>query len=380
MTDLATTVRIGLVLTVVVVLVSSVLFGRYDWTGLPLVRALRTDVKVVDENCTELIRPYTTESGRVVEPVVSDEMQYMAMVLYYRGVPKEDLQVQCFYDPWVYRSGTSWLAHLLPFEEGVSLSVVNLLMTVLGLWFVVLALRWQGYGPRVVLAGGLLYAVSWNVFFFGAALLVDASVVAAVALCWYLLCRDRPWLVWPVLLLGYPLKETVGVVVPVMAVWAWIEVRAGRRNPVGAAAPTLAAAVAFAAGVVWWRGVLPEPDAAWPVSPNVDSVVWNLTNGPSLVALVAGIGPLLALSILSVRRRAHCAGWWPALVDPAVTGVVVVVAVNAWSLITVKTSPRLFWIAFPFAISLAARWLSEGRPRAWLDGLRIPGLPAAVPA
>lgn len=361
--------RIGLALSVVTLLVGSVLFARYDWTGLPLIRAPQTDVKAVDENCTEIIQPYTTESGRVVEPVVSDEMQYMAMVLYYRGVPRSELQVQCFYDPWVYRSGTSWVASLLPLEEGLALGVVNAAMTLVGLWFVLLALRAQGRSARAILLGGLLYAVSWNVFFFGAAVLVDASVVAAVAVCWYLLCRDRPWLVWPVLLLGYPLKETVGVVVPVMAAWAWQEYRSGRRTLVGAGAPLAVASVAFVVGVLFWRQALPTPDAAWPVTPNLGSVAWNLGNPTGLGALLLGAGPLVLLSFLAYRVRARAEGWFTALIDPATVGVVVVLGVNFWSLITVKTSPRLFWIAFPFAISLAAGWFDQGRPREWLDRL-----------
>ena len=43
-----------------------------------------------------------------------------------------------------------------------------------------------------------------------------------------------------------------------------------------------------------------------------------------------------------------------------------------WSFITVDLTPRLFWIGFPFATTLAAEWFSEGRPADWLAKLRIP--------
>ncbi|MFM7070097.1 MAG: hypothetical protein ACKOYM_11645 [Actinomycetes bacterium] len=365
---------IGAVLTLVVVVLGSLMFGRYDWTGLPLVRTSNTAVKVVSARCTERIHPYRTESGRVVGPIVVDEQQYLALVAYYRGVPRAELQVNCLYDPFTNRSGTSWIAHWLPFEEGLALGIVNTVMTVLALWMVLLGLRAAGHEPKVVLAGGLLFAVSWNTVFFSSAILVDSGVVALIALSWYLLVSKRPWWVWPIMLLGYPIKETVGIVVPVTVVWAWNEYRAGRRSALAAAGPAIAAAVAFVVGVAYWRGALPAPDAAWPVKPNVAAVLWNLGNGFGFVALALGALPLVVLSFWGYRVRARTDGWWSALIDPAAVGVLLAMGINFWAFITVKTSPRLFWIGFPFAVPLAARWLSQGRPWERLQRVRVPGL------
>ncbi len=376
-TSTRTVVRIGLLLTLVVLVMGALNFARYDWTGLPLNRAPMTATKEVSADCVEQIQPYTTESGRVVAPVVVDEQQYMNLVEYYRGVPVEDLQLNCLYDPFTFRSGTSWVAHFLPFEEGLALGLTNTAFTLVGIWLVLFALRAQGFSPRVVLAAGAIFAISWNVFFFGTAILVDSSVVAAIALCWYLLAIRRPWFVWPVLLLGYPLKETVGIVVPVILVWAWTEHRAGRRSLASAFAPAVAAGVAFVVGVGVWRQLLPASDAAWPVKPNIQNTVHNLTDVVSLGAFLVGVAPFVVLAFLAVLREARRSGWIPAVVDPAVVGVVVALGICFWSGITVDLTPRLFWIGTPFAATLVARWFSEGRPRAWLDGLGIPGLPAS---
>ena len=369
---MGTLVRIGLLLTLVVVVIGSLNFARYDWTGLPLNRAPMTATKDVSSRCVEHIGPYTTESGRVVAPVVVDEQQYMNLVELYRGVPREDLQLTCLYDPFTFRSGTSWIAHLLPFEEGLSLGITNTVMTLLGLWLVLLALRAQGFDARVVLAAGSVYAVSWNVFFFGTGVLVDSSVVAAIALCWWLLSTRRPWLVWPALLLGYPLKETVGIVLPAMAVWAWVEHREGRRSTAAAAGPVIAAAVAFVVGVAAWRGILPAPDAAWPVKPNLQNTLHNIGDVVSLGSFAVGAGPFLVLGFLAYRREARRSGWVRAAVDPAVIGVLTALGICFWSAITVDLPPRLFWIGTPFAATLVARWFSNGRPREWIDGLRLP--------
>jgi hypothetical protein len=363
--------RIGMLLTLIALLLGAVRFARYDWSGLPLARSPVTAVKDVSSRCVEHIKPYTTESGRVISPVVIDEQQYLNLVEYYRGVPESKLQLTCLYDPFTNRSGMSWIAHFLPFEEGLALGVTNTVMLLLGLWLVLAALRVQGATGATILAVGLLYTVSWNVLMFGTAVLVDTGVVAAVALCWYLLASRRPWFVVPIMLLGYPLKETVGIIVPVMAVWAWNEYRSGRRSLGAAAAPTVAAALAFVVGVAFWRGALPTPDAAWPVTPDVSNLVHNLTDVISLGSFVVGVGPLLIPAFLAYLRAARRDGWVRSCIDPAVVGVVLTLGVCFWSFITVDLTPRLFWIGFPFAATLAARWFSEGRPAEWLDRLPL---------
>ncbi len=366
-------VRIGLVLSLAALLVGSLNFARYDWSGLPIVRAPETAEKHVSARCDEHIRPYTTESGRVIEPVVIDEQQYLNLVRYYRGVPKSQLQLTCLYDPFTLRSGMSWIAHWLPFEEGLALGITNTFMLLLGLWLVLATLRRQGSSSRTLLVVGALYAVSWNVLVFGTAVLVDTGVVAAIALCWYLLTTRRPWWLVPVLLLGYPLKETVGIVVPVALVWAWGEYRAGRRSLASAAAPVAAAAIAFVVGVAFWRQALPAADAAWPVTPDISAVEHNLTDVLSLGAFVVGVGPLLVPSILVGWRILRREGWLGLVQDPAVVGVVLALGICAWSFITVDLTPRLFWIGFPFAASLTARWFSEGRQHDWIEGNRAIG-------
>ncbi len=365
-------VVIGLVLTVATLLIGSVRFARYDWTHLPLDRAPLTSERLVGPDCLERIRPYTTVSGRVISPVVVDEQQYLALVEYYRGVPVEDLQVTCLYDPFTNRSGMSWIAHWIPGDEGLALALTNTFMLLAALWLVLLAMRAQGSGPRAVLAAATLYAIAWNPFFFGTGVLVETGVVAALALGWYLLTIRRVWFVWPILLLGYPLKETIGILVPVVCVWCWREYRVGRRSLAGASAPAIVSAAAFVIGVVVWRQQLPQPAAAWEVTPDLGDLFSNLFDVVSLASFAVGVLPLLIPAFLQYRRGAAAQGWIVALFDPAVVGVLGALGICAWSFITVDLTPRLFWIGFPFAVSLAARWFDEGRPADWLAERRIP--------
>ncbi|MGB3411869.1 MAG: hypothetical protein WBA45_11800 [Microthrixaceae bacterium] len=370
-TPLSAFVKIGLVLTLVTLVLGSVRFARFDWTGLPLDRGPITAERQVGP-CLEKIHPYTTESGRVIKPVVVDEMQYLSLVEHFRGVPKADLQSTCLYDPFTNRAGMSWIAHWIPGDEGVSLALVNTVMLVLGLWIVLTTIRSQGVGSRGLLAAGVLYSVAWNPFFFGTGVLVDPGVIAAIALCWFLISTKRTWLVWPIMLIGYPLKETIGIVIPVVWAASWQEYRKGDKSLVAAAGPALAATVAFVVGVAFWRQALPQPAASWEVTPDIDDIVHNLTDIISLASFAVGVLPLLIPAFLLARKAARADGWLTAILDPATVGVIMALGICGWSFITVDLTPRLFWIGFPFAATQAALWFSQGRAKEWLDGLALP--------
>lgn len=371
-TRTATVLRIGLVLTLIVLLIGSVRFARYDWTGLRLDRAPATDVRRVSNRCVERIEPYVTESGRTISPVVVDEQQYLSMVEYFRGTPRSQLAASCLYRPFTGRAGVPWLAHWIPGDEGRAIGIVNTALLLTAVWAVLLALRAQRVSPRALLLAATLFSVGWNPFFFGTALLVDVGAVAAIAICWYLLARGLPWLVAPALFLAYPLKETVVIIVPVALVWAFTEVRAGRLPVIRAWGPAGAIGVAAIGATLAWPRVLPAADATWDLSPALANVGNNLFDLIGLASFVIAVGPLLVPAALGVLRSAARRGWLGALVDPAVVGVLGAAAVTTWAVLTAALSPRMMWIGLPFAATLAARWFDAGPLRSWMDRLALP--------
>jgi hypothetical protein len=370
-TTTRTLIRIGLVLTVLMALVGSVRFARYDWSAIPLSRGPDRVEVVVSDRCTEVIEPYVTSSGRTISPIVVDELQYLSLVEYFRGTPRDELRANCLYDPFVHRSGTSWAAHLLPFEEGLSIGLVNAALMVAALWLMLVTLRVQGHRPRTLLVCGALFALGWNTLFFGGALLVDPGMLALVTLGWYLIVTRRDWLVWPLMFISLPIKETAGILVVVAAAAAWGEYRSGRRSAAAAAGPVVAAAVALVVGALFWRSVLPAADASWNLLPGLGPLGNNLSDPFGLVAFALGVGPLAVPALLQYRRMVRAEGRVAALLSPAVVGVAVGLALTAWTVVAADMSPRHFWVAFPFATSLAADWFAAGRPRSWLDRLPL---------
>ncbi len=364
-------VRIGLVLTAVALLLGSVQFARYDWTGVPIQRAPAELDRTISAGCHERIRPFTTSSGRTISPSPIDDQQYLSMIDWFRG--ERDLQVECFYRPFTDRALVPLIASWLPFEDALSLALVNTVLMVAGIWLVLAALAVQGASPRVALAAGSLVVVNWVTLAFGSGVLIESAPFAAVALAWLLMSLRRWWWAAAVIGVGVLAKETVVLALP--ALWAALALERPERAGVGAAVrrylPVAVASTAAVAALVARPAFGPDPDASWPTGVDLSLLAFNL-NPTGLVVLALGLAPLLVPSALWVRRRSRDVGVLAACADPAVAGVIGGLALLGWILITADLSPRFFWPCFPFAATLTARWFAEGRPRRWLDRRRIP--------
>ena len=361
-------VKIGLVVSLVALLVGSIQFARYDWTGIRFQRAPDSIDRTISPECHELIRPFETSSGRIIAPSSIDEQQYLSMIEQFRGAT--ELQVECFYEPFTLRAAVPWMASLLPFDDALSLALVNTGFLLLGTWLVLAALVVQGFSARVVLVVGLLLSANWVVFAFGTTLLIESAPFAVVALCWLLISLRRWWWVVPVVALGVVLKETAVLALPPL--WVALLPASARPGPwprrlLPAALATGAALVAYVARA----GIGPEADAAWPTGIDLSLLSFNL-GIPGLVVLVAGLAPLLVPGALWFRGRVRSVGWLDAVVDPAVVGVLGGLGLLGWILITADLSPRFFWPCFPFAATLCARWWSDGRPAEVLERSPIP--------
>lgn len=365
----STAVWIALLLSAGVLLVGSVRFARYDWSGLPLARGPISQERVVSAECTEHIRPYVTSSGRTISPMTVDEQQYLSIVRHLDGTPVDDLHVSCLLAPFTNRPLMPWLASLLPVDEAFGLGVVNMGMTLVATWAIVFTLRAQGRNVRSTALVGALFALSWNTLMFGSGLLVDSGGVALVALCWLAVATRRPWWVPALLLLSYPLKETIALVVlGPLAAWCWEEVRQHRRTRVSGSilvgTAMLAAVVAVPLARLW----APQSMATWPLSPSGGALINNLLSPIGLVTFLLGVGPLFVPALLVLRRRVVARGVVEVVRDPAAVGIGLTMLLVLWVTLAADLSPRFAWVGAPFAASLATLWFESGRVGAWLAG------------
>ena len=360
-------VRIGLVLSLCALIVGSVQFARYDWTGLPLQRSAPNIDRTISPRCHEQIRPYVTSSGRTISPAAIDDQQYMSMIERFRGA--DHVQVECYYAPFTDRAAVPRLASLLPFDEALSLALVNTAFLLAGVWLLIATLVAQGFGVRAVVAASALAVINWVTFVFGTTLLIESAPFAAVALAWLLMSKRRWWWTAAVIVAGVLLKETVVLALPPL----WVAIATDGDEPRGARrwAPAVVATLGAGVAYVGRAGFGPAPDAAWPTG--VDLSLLSLNLAPTgLFVLAVALVPLLVPSALWLKRRVGEVGVVAAVWDPAVVGVLGGLALLGWIMITADLSPRFFWPCFPFAATLTARWCSSGRPAQWLKRLPMP--------
>ncbi len=359
-------VRLGLVLTIIVLLLASVRFARYDWAPIRLELIPDSVTREVSTDCTEQIGTYITNDGRIVEPVTVDDEQYMSMVAMYRGVERADLQSECIYRPYVSRFAQPWVASLLPFGEATSLAITNVVLMVAAVWAMLAALRAQRVSARTFVVVGTLFAVGWNTLMSSSVIMTDSGILAAMTFAWWLVASRRLWWALAFVAVAVPIRETVLLMAPVILAAGFAQARVRARSDGWPAAVrsgfgvfAVACVVIPLVALLAWGQFAPEADASWGSSPRLSLLISNALS-PSLVAVVIAGFTLFLPALLYLIGRIRSDGWFDAVTEPAAVGFILVCALCVWVLASADLSPRFLWVGFPFAASMTADWLAQG--------------------
>lgn len=360
-------VRVGVALTLIVLVLASVRFARYDWTGIPLGLLPDTVEREVSEDCTEEVGTFVTDRGRTIQPVSVDDEQYMSMVAMFRGADRGELQSECLYSPYVSRFAQPFLASLLPLDEAAALATINLLCMLIAVWAMLLALRAQGVSPRVLVAVGVLFALNWNTLFSSSVIMTDPGILAAVTVGWWLVVSRRLWAALLLVAVAVPVRETVLALVPVLLAAGFQQYRHDR-DILRFGAYVAACLVIPVVALVGWGLLAFGADANWGSAPRLSVALFNLGT-PSIVTVFIAGAPLYLPAYLQLRDRVRGTGVLRATTEPAAAGVLVATALCLWALGSADMSPRFLWVGFPFAAAMTADWLGQGHLRSLMDRL-----------
>jgi hypothetical protein len=369
-------VRLGVMLTLATAVLMSVRFARFDWTRLSLEYLPESVTLEVSSGCTEEIGRYVASNGRVIEPVAIDDHQYLAMVQHYRGVAADELQVECFYRPYTGRFAQPWIAHLLPFDEGLSLAIVNGSFLIGAVWAMLFALKGQGVSPRSMVVVGTFYALGWNTLFSGAIIMTDPGVLGVMSLGWLLIVHRR-WF-WCVLLAlaAIPVRESVVLLLPVVLAGLWDQHKAepqgskrvSGRGHYGLLLTAVGVVLAVILANVLWSKVALEPAATFASQVSLQRMLWNIFT-PSIFTTVVASGPLYVPAMLKWWAETRRVGLLNATLRPAPAGLLCTIGLLLWVLAGADFSSRFTWVGFPFAAAMAAEWFDAGGIRSVLDRL-----------
>lgn len=299
---------------------------------------------------------YDGELDRNIKAVSFDVYSYHAYVEHFRG----DFDRYPIYGPWRWRLVPSWIAAWTPIDNPAdAYATVSMAIMVLGGAALVAASARNGFGPRRQLATGALYALSFPMFWYGTAGYVDGCVAAALCIGLYLVQSRRWWLFLAFLPVGFLVKETYLIIVPVAAVYLWVRARE-RRDWV----PLTAAAVGIVA-VTWFgvRALLTTPRTLdW--LPRWSAFTWNLSRPEAVGSFVLTCGLIVPLGLYAAWRLVAARDTDGAGRDAfarnlhLVVGLGLGLAVAAHGFLAAYADGRHAWTTYPFGTILAVMAVS----------------------
>ncbi len=285
---------------------------------------------------------------------LGDAAVYMAYVRHFRG---ED-QGENLYAPFTYRPLVPLLAAGLPFEPMTAINLVNIAALFVALFALLQILVHLGFGIRAAALGGLAFVLSFPTFYYGAIGYVDSGILCLLSLGVWAVLRDKLLGTILVLCLGASCKETIILLLPVIAARCF-RIGGGKRF---VSLPAFAGMTVGTLVLLWLARLFAPgpPDFVW--VPSMEWFLGNLARPRTLISLGLSLSypGLFALLFLFLYRRRilEC----PALRALSV-GFVATVVLSIFALFGTHGDGRLIWLSYPFSIPLALEYF---RYRGWI--------------
>jgi hypothetical protein len=280
-----------------------------------------------------------------------DADEYVRLVHHYRGVL--DAMPTA---PFSYRPLTPWLAAQLPMTAMTALNVVNVAWLGVGLWWLDGLLAHLGRDARQRRLGGLLYAVSFPTFYYGSIGYVDPAVVALAVGGAASILTARWWLLAAVVATGAMTKETIAILLPVLATHLWL-------SPQSAPVPwrrrvaLLVSIVAVYLTVSYACRQLAVPDKPYVWSPSWLGLMRNLPRVRAWISAALGFGAPGVLCTWVAWRWSRDPAARQRFVEHAAlfAGVATSLGLFALAMVSAYADGRPLWLGYAFAIPIAVQ-------------------------
>lgn len=277
---------------------------------------------------------------------------YERLVHYFRGQAPADSMIS----PFCFRPLAPAVAAVLPASPGVAINLFDLAC------LLACALLLERIGARVGLGGrgrwaaGLMFALSFPAFYYGTIGFIDPAAILFAALMLLLVLRGSgPALLVPAMVLAVLAKETNAAfaLLPLATLFhgegkAW--------GALGMAALLLAVAAGTHL-IVRLAAPFPGHELFW--SPSLSAAVENLSRPRTFLSLLLTIGiptGFAALAAFTGKARRVISSREASVLA---TGVLLSIALYAYSIVSAYTDGRIIWASYPFLIPLAATWFDR---------------------
>lgn len=268
---------------------------------------------------------------------VEDSLAYYNTARYLRGeIPASELRA-----PFPYRLLAPALAALIPGDTRQSFALLNWLCISATAVMLALSVLRAGASRKAAVIAGLMLILSVPTFWYAPYLLTDPASICARAAFVLAVLSGNPVLAALAGVTASAVREENIL----LLVW----LLAMRRIAILPGLAALAMAGAWMLAVRWW--LIPGlPSYVW--APSVATVITALKDARSLASLAAGVGIVLPLALLGMRRAA------PAL-QPLKSLLLLMALPPLYAALCVRVDGRAIWGLYPMLIPFAAMYCTR---------------------
>jgi len=268
-----------------------------------------------------------------------DSYNYIQYVNYYNG---EDVADEVS-KPYSYRILVPMLASILPFDSFTSLNIINLSSEILTVLFLMYIFGAMGFSNKVQLVGGLLFAVSFPVFYYGVVGLLDAPAIMIITAGIYFVIKDKSsWLMF-MLVLGAMTNEKTILIVPIIFAYIYKD-----KSLKQAFYQSFLYLLLFISISLVARNLSINSDSNFIWTISFDSLLFNLSRIRTYISLLLTGGIPLSLLLYSLSRFDKS----DKLNFALLFGVLMVILMIIYSFTAAYTDGRFMWYVYPFALPL----------------------------
>lgn len=275
-----------------------------------------------------------------------DSYNYVQYVNYYNGEDVSDEITK----PYTYRFLIPLLASLLPFDSFTSLNLINLSCEILTVLYLMYIFGAMGFSQKVQLFGGLIFAVSFPVFYYGVVGLLDAPAILLITMGIYYVMRGNLIILASLLAIGAMVNEKSILLIPFFFAFTLKE-----KNVKTSVIQSTVLSLVFVITNLVVRKLTINADSQFIWTISLDSLLYNLGRVRTYISLLLTGGVPLALLLYSLPKFKQSENPNFALL----IGVLMVILMIIYSLTAAYTDGRFMWYIYPFALPLCGYGLQN---------------------
>jgi hypothetical protein len=277
---------------------------------------------------------------------LGDSDEYAGMVLYFRGEkPAADLHA-----PYTYRPLVPLLAAALPLDAITAIDVIDLLSLLAALFILYRLLNRLGLDSAVCLTGCGLFVVAFPTFYYGTIGNIDPVLICLLAAGAFCILDNRWISLLAVLAAGAFVKETIVLLIPMLAAYTFFGKRLLSRHGVY----LLIGSGLFIGAYFTARSIIPTGSSyIW--MPSWETFLANASRSRTWLSLILTFGIPGFLSLLIFRYRTT--DWFRTRLPETamwISGLLFSMLLFGYSMFSAYSDGRFIWTSYPSTIPLAS--------------------------